>query len=362
MNTAALTPLNESTCWRAVVAHDREMDGLFVYGVRSTGVYCRPSCPSRRPQRTVVSFFPAGSAAEQAGFRACRRCKPNQRIEPSPIVAKIQRASEFIRAHADERITLGALSRAVGSSPHHLQRMFTRLLGVSPRQYTDACRLNRLKTELKGGKAVTTAMYDAGYGSSSRLYERTDKTMGMTPATYRRGGLGMHIRYAILDSPFGRLLVAATTRGVSSVKLGESDAALEADLKGEYPAAVVERDERLLSKAAKSILEHLRGVRPQLDLPLDVQATAFQWRVWQHLRAIPYGRTESYAEVARHIGSPSGARAVARACATNPVAVVIPCHRVVQADGGLGGYRWGVDRKRALLEQERMKAGGRRAS
>ena len=361
MNTEALAPLNESTCWRAVVAHDREMDGLFVYGVRSTGVYCRPSCPSRRPRRTVVSFFSEIVAAEKAGFRACRRCKPNQRIEPSAIVAKIQRASEFIRAHADQRITLGVLSRAVGSSPHHFQRMFTRLLGVSPRQYADACRLNHLKAGLKGGKAVTTAMYDAGYGSNSRLYERTDQTMGMTPATYRRGGMGMRMRYAILDSPFGRLLVAATDRGVSSVKLGGSDTALEADLKSEYPAASIERDEHELTKPTKVILDHLRGVRPQLELPIDVQATAFQWRVWRELQAIPYGRTASYAEVARRIGNPSGARAVARACATNPVAVVIPCHRVVQTDGGLGGYRWGVERKRALLDQERAKT-SRRAS
>ncbi len=353
--------LNDDVCWEAVLARDATLDGTFVYGVRSTGVYCRPTCASRRPRRETAVFFPGGDAAERAGFRACRRCRPSSPAA-RPMASKILRACEFIREHADTRVTLTRLSRHVGSGPHHLQRIFSRMLGISPKQYADACRLGRLKAALKGGQPVTTAIYDAGYGSSSRLYERSDRTLGMTPATYRRGGAGMHIRYAVLDSPFGRLLVAATERGVASVKLGDSDRGLEADLRAEYPAAQIEQDDRQVSAPALAILEHLRGIRPQLDLPIDVQATAFQWRVWSRLLAIPYGSTKSYSEVARGIGSPGGARAVARACATNPVAVVIPCHRVVQADGGLGGYRWGVARKRALLEQERNRGVRSRAS
>jgi AraC family transcriptional regulator of adaptative response/methylated-DNA-[protein]-cysteine methyltransferase len=361
MNTADVSMLNDDKCWSAVLARDAALDGTFVYGVTSTGIYCRPTCPSRRPRRDRVAFFPGGEAAERAGFRACRRCRPAQ-ISERAISSKIRRACEFIRTHADERLTLERISRNVGGSPHHLQRTFSQKLGVSPRQYADACRLGRLKVALKGGQAVTTAIYDAGYGSSSRLYERSDRALGMTPATYRRGGAGMVIRYAMVDSPMGRLLVAATDRGVASVKLGQSDRALEDNLRAEYPAASIEHDDRHVAGPARAILEHLRGATPQLDLPVDVQATAFQWRVWNQLRAIPYGQTKSYSEVARKIGNPGGARAVARACATNPVAVVIPCHRVVQADGGLGGYRWGVERKRALLDQERAKAARSKAS
>jgi AraC family transcriptional regulator of adaptative response/methylated-DNA-[protein]-cysteine methyltransferase len=350
--------------WNAVLARDRAWDEAFVYGVTSTGVFCRPSCPSRRPRRSVVRFFEQAELAERAGFRACRRCKPTASPGPDPVLTRVERACRYIREHCDERITLASLGRHVGGSPHHLQRTFSRVVGVSPQQYAEACRVGRFKAELKEGKNVTTAMYGAGYGSSSRLYEKSDRALGMTPATYRRGGLGVSMRYTILDSPLGRLLVAATMRGISSVKLGDSDAALESELRREYPSAALTRDDRRLSASTGVILQHLAGARPSLSLPVDVQATAFQWRVWRQLQAIPYGQTRSYGDVARRLGRPTAARAVAQACARNPVALVIPCHRVVSGDGTSGGYRWGVERKKALLEQERRRAApsaGRRA-
>lgn len=339
--------------WNALLRRDRAWDGAFYYGVKSTGVYCRPSCPSRYPRRSVVEYFDSAQDAERAGFRACRRCRPELTSPPEPSRARVEKACRYIREHCDGRITLAALARAVGGSPHHLQRTFSRVVGVSPQQYADACRVGRLKTELKEGKTVTTAMYDAGYGSSSRLYEKSNRTLGMTPATYRRGGAGVSMRFAILDSPLGRLLVATTARGVSSVKLGDDDAGLEGALRKEYPSAALSRDDRRLRESTDLILQHLAGARPDLRLPVDVQATAFQWRVWRELQAIPYGETRSYGDVARRIGRPTAARAVARACATNPVALVIPCHRVVGGDGETGGYRWGRDRKKTLLAQER---------
>jgi AraC family transcriptional regulator of adaptative response/methylated-DNA-[protein]-cysteine methyltransferase len=258
----------------------------------------------------------------------------------------------YIEANLEESLTLAALGRQAGLSPHHLQRTFKRLLGVTPRQYADACRLGRLKARLKDRRTVTTALYEAGYGSSSRLYERASSHLGMTPATYRRGGRAVHIRYALADCPLGRLLLAATERGLCALYLGDADAPLESALAKEYPAARLERDDGRLAPWLGEVLEHLRGRRPSLDLPLDVQATAFQCRVWEELRRIPYGSTRTYREVAERLGRPTAARAVARACATNPVSVVIPCHRVVRGDGGLGGYRWGLGRKRQLLDRE----------
>jgi AraC family transcriptional regulator of adaptative response/methylated-DNA-[protein]-cysteine methyltransferase len=329
---------------------------VFFYGVKSTGVYCRPSCPSRRPRRAVVEYFDRAAEAARAGYRACRRCKPELFTGADPSRTRVEQACRYIRAHSDERITLARLAGVVGGSPHHLQRTFSRVVGVSPQQYADACRVGRLKTDLKEGKTVTTAMYDAGYGSSSRLYEKSNRTLGMTPATYSRGGEGVSMRFAILGSPLGRLLVATTPRGISAVKLGDDDARLEAELRREYPEAAVSRDDRHLSATVDSILDLLAGARPDRSLPLDVQATAFQWRVWRELQAIPYGETRTYGEIARRIGRPTAARAVARACATNPVALVIPCHRVVAGNGTPGGYRWGRDRKQALLAQERRRA------
>jgi AraC family transcriptional regulator, regulatory protein of adaptative response / methylated-DNA-[protein]-cysteine methyltransferase len=356
--------------WQAVQARDRAADGEFVYAVRSTGIYCRPSCPSRKPGRQQVVFFPLPEAAEQQGFRACRRCRPRalpMRDSKIETVARVCRqiearvnADSGMDTRSDTQLTLAALSAPAGMSPHQLDRAFRSAMGITPRQYADAQRMRRLKSRLKKGDNVTTALYEAGYGSSSRLYERAPSHLGMTPAAYGRGGAGMMIHYAVVDSPLGRLLVGATKLGISALYLGESDAPLRAALRKEYPRAELILDEPgaaakghgSLAEWLGQILAHLRGQEPHLDLPTDVQATAFQRRVWEQLRKIPYGTTRTYTEVARAIGRPAAVRAVARACATNPVSVVVPCHRVVRQDGSLAGYRWGISRKRALLEKE----------
>ncbi len=264
-------------------------------------------------------------------------------------------ADPGIDADTDSRLTLAQLSRSAGMSTHQLERAFRATIGITPRQYADAQRMRRLKSRLKKGDNVTTALYEAGYGSSSRLYERAPSHLGMTPAAYRRGGEGMHIDYTIVDSPLGRLLVGATDRGISALYLGESDTTLRAAIEKEYPRAELRRDDDgpgSLGEWVETILAHLRGQKPHLELPTDVQATAFQRRVWEELRRIPYGSTRTYTQVARAIGNPAAVRAVARACATNPVSVVVPCHRVVREDGNLAGYRWGIGRKQALLEHE----------
>ena len=270
-------------------------------------------------------------------------------------IEQIQQACEIIRANPEERHTLGALSGRVGLSRFHFQRAFTQAVGISPRAFADACRLGQVKTALRKGTRVTPALYDAGYGSSSRLYERADAALGMTPATYRKGAPGVEIDFTIADSTLGRLLLAATARGVCRVMIGDSDSALERDLRQEYPHATVRRNDRILSGRVRTLLDHLRGRSPHAALALDIRATAFQWRVWGELQAIPYGETRTYREVAAAIGRPSATRAVARACATNPVALLIPCHRVIRTDGSMGGYRWGIPRKEKLLAQERRR-------
>ncbi len=346
----------EDARWEAVARRDRAGDGAFVYAVASTGVYCRPSCPSRRPRRDRVTFFDSPIEAQRAGFRACRRCRPD--VSPAdPWVDKIRRACVYL-ANVDGHPSLAALAGRIGGSPYHLQRNFKRLVGVSPREYADACRLRKVKGRLRAGDDVTGAMMEAGYGSSSRFYERAVPKLGMAPSVYRRGGEGMTVRFAIVDSPtpaLGRLLVAATDRGVCSVAMAASDADLMRLLTREYPAASIVSDAGALARWTQAIVAHLVGRQPRLDLPLSVQATAFQWRVWQALAAIPYGETRTYAEVAAAIGRPRAVRAVARACASNPVALAIPCHRVVPSAGGVGGYRWGAERKRAILERERQR-------
>ena len=339
--------------WRAVLDRDTRFDGKVFFAVRSTGIYCRPSCPARRPRREQVVFFRMPEAAERAGFRSCLRCRPRNAAIPDPQVEMVRRTCLYIERHIDELPTLEDLSAHTGVSPYHLQRVFKRLAGITPRQYAEAMRLDQFKAGVKKGATVTGAMYEAGYGSSSRLYERAPSQLGMTPADYRRGGKGVRISYTIAGCSLGRLLVAGTAKGVCCVRLGDSDAVLEANLLSEYAAADVSRDDQALSGWVEQLLSHLDGRHPHLDLPLDVQATAFQWSVWKKLREIPYGSTRSYGEVARAMGRPTATRAVARACATNPVALVIPCHRVVREDKSLGGYRWGIERKRALLERER---------
>jgi AraC family transcriptional regulator, regulatory protein of adaptative response / methylated-DNA-[protein]-cysteine methyltransferase len=342
--------------WEAVAARDKRFDGAFVYAVRSTGIYCRPSCPSRRPRRPHVSFFPLPEAAERAGFRSCLRCRPRTVRLRDPQAERVQKVCRYIGEHLDEPLTLARLGREAGAAPHHLQRTFKHLMGISPRAYADALRLGVFRQRVKKGAAVIDATFEAGYGSTSRLYERAQGQLGMTPAAFRRGGEGARIVYAIADSPLGRLLVAATERGVALVSLGADDGALERVLHDEYPAAEKSAGDPSLAAWVDRIVAHLAGREPHLDLPVDVRATAFQWRVWQELRAIPRGETRSYAEVARAIGRPTAARAVARACATNPVALVVPCHRVVPQAGGTGGYRWGRERKVRLLEAEAVSA------
>jgi AraC family transcriptional regulator of adaptative response/methylated-DNA-[protein]-cysteine methyltransferase len=346
----------DDTRWLAVASRDASADGTFVFGVRSTGIYCRPSCPARRPGRAQVVFFPRPSAAERAGFRACRRCRPDDTDAGRSGLRLVEAACRYIEAHADEEIRLATLGAHLECSAHHVHRMFRRLLGITPKAYADACRLDLVRARLRAQEAIAAAVYDAGFGSSSRLYERAPKHLGMTPGAYRSGGRGVPVSYATVDTPLGRLLVAATPRGVCAVKFGRDDAALEAALALEYPAAERRRDDARLGAWVAAIVDHLRRGRPATSLPTDIQATAFQRRVWSALQQIPYGETRSYREIARAIGAPSATRAVARACATNPVALVIPCHRVIRADGHLGGYRWGLERKEKLLGLERQGA------
>ncbi|MGH9804757.1 MAG: methylated-DNA--[protein]-cysteine S-methyltransferase, partial [Candidatus Acidiferrales bacterium] len=290
------------------------------------------------------------------GFRACRRCRPEQGRAPGRQRELVERVCRLIEANLEEPLTLARLGREVGASPHHLQRLFKRLVGVSPRQYADAQRLERFKSSVRAGGDVTSALYDAGYGSSSRLYERAPSRLGMTPATYRRGGENIMIDYTLVGSPLGRLLVARTPRGLCAVSLADSDANLVRNLRREFPRAALRRERNGLSGWVRSIVRHLEGRQPQLELPLDVRGTAFQLRVWEELRRIPYGETRTYAEVARAVGKPAASRAVGNACGRNPVPLVIPCHRVVRGSGALGGYGLGIERKRKLLAQERSSA------
>ena len=349
----ALAPedsLPSEACWKAVEAHDARADGKFVYAVRSTGIYCRPSCPSKRPAREQVRFYASPQGAEREGFRACRRCRPQEAARQAQA---IQSVCAYIQEHLEETLDLKTLGAQAGMSPAHLQKTFKRMLGITPREYADACRLERFKARVKEGEPIAGAMFEAGYSSSSRLYERAAAQLGMTPGAYRKGGKGMCIGYTIADCPLGRLLVAATEKGLCAVSIGETDAGLEATLKEEYPAASLAREDEALARWIEAVRGYWNGDPPGRALPLDMQATAFQWRVWTQLQAIPYGSAVSYGQVAKALGQPSAVRAVARACATNPVALVIPCHRVVREDGTLGGYRWGLARKQALLEHEK---------
>ena len=337
--------------WTSVMTRDRSADGTFVYAVRSTGVYCRPSCPSRRPRPDRIEFFDDPAGARAAGFRACRRCHPDDAVSADPWIEKIRRACVYL-ANVDGHPSLATLARRLGGSPYHLQRNFKRIVGVSPREYADAVRFRKVRRQLRNGADVTAAVFAAGYGSASRFYEGVSGKLGMTPSAFRVGGAGTTIRYAIVASPLGRLLVAATDRGVCDVAMASSDEDLIRGLAREYPSAKLTPDRGGLAAWTTAILDHLAGRQPRLDLPIHVRATSFQWQVWQALSAIPYGETRTYSEIAASMGKPAAVRAVARACATNPVALAIPCHRVVPASGGPGGYRWGNARKRTLLARE----------
>jgi len=357
--TMAPTPHNK--WWEAVVARDKAQDGKFFFAVSSTGVYCRPSCPAKRPRRENVAFFRRPEEAEKAGYRACLRCRPKTAAE-SPQIAKVKQICRYIEQHMDEPVTLDQLGKVFGLSPFHLQRTFKKALGITPKAYADSCRMGLLKRNLQSGRNVTDALYEAGYSSSSRLYERTASHLGMTPDKYRRGAVAAMIRYTCVDSPLGRMLVAATEKGICAIQFGESDDELADGLKREFPFAIRKRDEESMRTWTNIVLSQLSGQKLNRSLPLDIQATAFQRRVWAHLQSLPFGATQSYAQVAKAIGRPTAARAVARACASNRIAVAIPCHRVVRGNGEMGGYRWGVGRKKALLDMERHAERGRSAT
>lgn len=342
------------TAWRAVQERDAAYDGRFVYAVRTTGVYCKPSCGSRRPLRENVEFFDTPADAEAAGFRACRRCKPQSAETDSATVRGVDTARAFLDANAGRSVSLAELASHVKLSTSHLQRSFKRLVGVSPKAYQQAQRVSRLKSRLRAGDTVSRATYEAGFGSSSRVYEKSAELLGMTPASYRRGGSGVRIAYAIADSPLGRVLVATTDRGVCAVEIGRANEDVEQALRADFPNAVIARDDDAHHTWVRAVLDRVRHPASAKSnrIPLDVSGSAFQMKVWTALQQIPAGERRTYSDVAASIGQPTAARAVARACAANRLAVVIPCHRVVRGDGALAGYKWGADRKATLLDEE----------
>lgn len=347
-STAAFS--SDETRWNAVSGCDSSADGTFFYAVRTTGVFCRPSCASRPPRRENVEFFDTAQQAESAGYRACKRCQPGSL---SRELAIVERACKVLDADPQQRLTLAQLSNAVHVSPFHLQRLFSRVVGVSPRQYQAARRADALRGALQRGDDVTRATQDAGFGSTSRMYDAAPAELGMTPSMYRRKGAGLVVHYATAQTALGIVLVAATAKGICKIAFGEDPATLAADLAQELSQAQRIEDKQRLAPFIAQIDAYLRGKREHFDLPLDISATAFQQRVWDALRRIPYGQTRSYSDVAETLGSPRAVRAVANACASNPVALAIPCHRVVHKDGALAGYRWGTARKVALLSTEK---------
>ncbi len=351
MSSLVSNSLFEETLWQAILNRDKCFDGKVFYGVHSTGIYCRPTCPSRKPNRRQVVFFPSPQAAEAQGFRPCKRCHPQEIIAPNSARNKILAACRYIEAQSSIP-TLAELGAEVAMSPCYLQRVFREVVGVTPFQYATSYRTKRLKQHLHQGEDITSALYEVGYGSSSRLYEKAPKQLGMTPAAYKRRGRGEEIRYTTVNSPLGYLLVAATARGLCNVQLGDTAVELEDGLFQEFCHASLRRADDELREWVQALVDYLSGM-PLLELPCDVKGTAFQLRVWQALREIPIGTTRSYGEIAGLIGQPTAVRAVARACATNAIALIVPCHRVVPLSGGVGGYRWGVARKQALLELEK---------
>ncbi len=342
--------LEAERCWRAVVERDRRWDGRFVYAVETTTVYCRPSCPSRRPLRKNVRFLPSVAVAERQGYRACQRCRPQETLAPAEAV--VERVRALLALATETPPTLAELAREVSLSPSYLQRLFKRHTGLSPKAFADARKFERLKDALRTEGGVSAAIYAAGYQAPSRAYEKTRARLGMTPSAYRAGGTGQRITYAVAESSLGRTLVARTERGVCRVAFGSSDADLLSELRAEYPRAELSAarsvEERWVQEAVRAVDAPWKSP----NLPLDLHGTAFQLRVWKALQEIPAGQTARYLDVARKIRAPSAVRAVAQACASNPVAVLVPCHRVVRSDGAVGGYRWGVARKESLLKEE----------
>ena len=344
--------------WRAVETKNADFDGMFFFGVQTTGIFCRPSCSSKSPKRQNVTFFVTPVEAEKAGFRACLRCKPKNEYSPGASATLIQKAFEILQSDRTEILTIDELRRQLGVSAGHLQKTFRAVLGLTPKEVTDMMRIENFKRNVRKHD-VTTALYDSGFGSSRSLYEKAGEKLGMTPATYKKGGKDMNIKYTIVDSPLGQLMVAATEKGICAVSFGDDARELRNELQNEFFAATIENDDAVLKDAVNTILKGMRGERTISSLPLDIRGSAFQMRVWSELRKIPYGETRSYGEIAEELGNPKAVRAVARACATNPVALVNPCHRVIAADGKLSGYKWGIERKKVLLETEKAVGGSR---
>ena len=343
-------------CYEAISNKDSRYDGVFVTAVTSTKIYCRPSCSARTPLRKNVTFFSVPAAAEAHGFRACKRCHPKEIDMRDEQAAQVQRICDYINAHLTESLTLEELSAVVYWSPTHLQRTFKEMMGISPRQYTDAQRMSHFKQGLQAGETVLNASIDAGFSSTSRLYEKTADHIGMTPVAYQKGGEEMTIAYSLAACSLGALLIARTERGICSVEMGDDEQTLIDKLYSEFPNAQITRDDAYLQSAMQTTLNYLGGWQPHLDLPLDIRMTAFQQRVLDELKRIPYGETRSYGEIASAIGQPKAARAVGNVCNKNPVPILIPCHRVVRSDGRIEGYAFGTDRKRILLDMEREHA------
>lgn len=339
--------------WRAVVARDKASDGQFYYSVATTGVYCRPSCPSRLARRGNVRFHASAADAEAAGFRPCKRCKPDGAPAGAQPAAKVAQACRMIES-SEEEPSLAVLARAAGYSPHHFHRVFKSIVGVTPKAYARAHRIARLRANLPESRSVTSAIYESGYGSSGRFYETSSEVLGMSPATFRDGGAHAVIRYAVGRCSLGAILVAATDKGVCAIQLGDDPADLRQELTSRFPKARLVKGDHALERQVAQVIAFVDAPQGSLALPLDVRGTAFQHRVWQELRQIRMGETATYTEIAARIGSPQAVRAVASACASNPVAVAVPCHRVVRKGGALGGYRWGLARKRKLLDRERQ--------
>ncbi len=343
--------ITDAARWSALRARDRAADGYFYYGVRTTGVYCRPSCGARRARVENVRFFDDIEAARQAGLRPCKRCRPDGVLQPDHQVALIAEACRHIES-AEEMPTLAALAEGAQLSRFHFHRLFKRQIGLTPREYMHAVRAQRVRDGLQRADSITGAIFEAGYGSSSRFYERSAHALGMVPSVYRRGAAGELIRFAIGDCSLGKILVAATARGVCAILLGDDPKELLRDLQRRFDRAQLTTGGAEFQDSVAHVTTLVEQPMRSLDLPLDVRGTAFQHRVWQALRSVPPGSTVSYAEIARRIGQPQCVRAVGQAIAANPVAVAIPCHRIVGSDGSLSGYRWGQTRKRALLARE----------
>jgi AraC family transcriptional regulator, regulatory protein of adaptative response / methylated-DNA-[protein]-cysteine methyltransferase len=343
--------LNDERCWEAVCAHDAAQDGQWFYSVKTTGVYCRPGCASRQPLRKNVAFYETTEAAEVAGFRPCKRCRPNERSQAGRHVAAVERACALIRS-SDTLPSLDELASAAGISRYHFHRVFKQITGATPREWGKAHRLDRFAARLDAGDNVAEAVYAAGFGASSRAYEAAPEGLGMTPAARRHGGRGETIRFTTVKTAIGWALVAATGRGICMTALGDEKAPLEAELRRRFPAALIWPADDKLRHWAERIVQFVTDPAEQLDLPLDIRGTAFQARVWRALQRVPPGKTATYSEIAAALGQPRAVRAVAAACAANKLALLVPCHRIVRRDGDLAGYRWGIERKRALLAAE----------